>query len=346
MSDLYTDEQTFYILQQIGVQVVTDTPTHWQVLCPFHGNVNTPAMTVDKELGLFHCFNGGCEVSGSLRYLIKALTKKTEFQIEVLIHKAKQGVDVDIQKVIEKSLSHDEIKPYPAERIDALENYMWKYGAGRDYLHGRGFTDETIKQFRVGYNPKRKLVTVPMFTHDGTPIGFIGRSIFDKRFKNSPDLPKRLSLFNINNAKKSPTVAVTEASFDAMRFTQATGIPAVATLGSSLSANHAEQLNKYFTRILIATDDDPTPIVREGRCRKCMKDRGSDVCQGHYAGNELGLSIAEQVKGVKIEWLHMDDHQRYGGAKDVSDLTDEQIKEALTHSKSHFEMVMRLAQVA
>lgn len=341
-NEVFSEEQTLNILHDLGVTVASETGTHFLVLCPFHGNLNTPAMVVDKEEGLFYCNNGGCEASGNIRTLIQSLTGKSVFQVEMFIEKSKQVSRVDVVDYVRRQVEAKEVEPFPAERIDVAERHFWESQKAIDYMKGRGFEERTLKEFRVGYYPNKDMILVPMWFADGTPVGVIGRSVEGKWFKNSTGLPRKESLYNIQNAKKSDTVIVTEASFDAMSVWQATGVHGVAVLGSTLTSMQAEQLNKYFNKIVIMSDDDAEPQFKSGRCRKCLK-KGLDKCQGHYAGLELGLSIAEQCRGTRIEWGHLDSARRFGGKKDPGELTGEEIRYAYKNAISHFEMIRRVA---
>lgn len=341
--DIFSSEQTLALLNELGVSVVDETETHWMVLCPFHGNMNTPAMVVDKEEGVFLCNNAACDARGTMRQLIRWLTKESEFKVELRIARAKDKHKLDVSSMIGKRRESGEIKPYDNPRlIDKLAEAMWKYPEGLEYMRGRGFEDRTLREFHIGYSPKKQSVQVPMYRVDGVVIGMVGRSIHRKGFYNSAGLKKKETLWNIHNARKQPTALITEATFDAMKAWQATGYHAVATLGSHLGQSQADQLRKYFTRIIILTDDDPEPEFKTGRCRRCLAD-GHDKCKGHYTGLELGKEIASACHGLRVEWGHLDSLKRFGGAKDLCDLTDAQVKYAVDNSISHFEMMRRVA---
>lgn len=344
MSDVYTEGQTYAILEAIGVTVVNDTSTHWMCLCPFHANMDTPAMVVDKEQGMFLCMNASCDRRGKIEDMITSLTKKTFFQTQVLIMRAKENSKLDLEKFVKKQLAPEEFPKYPTERVEKEHEAFWKNKDAVKYMmEQRHFERKTLDEFRVGfvYDKKSKshLVTVPMFDADGNGVGFIGRGIYDKTFKNSLKLPRRHTLFNIHNAKKTPATIVTEASFDAMRAWQATGTHAVAVLGSFLGDGQRRQMEKYFTSLVIATDDDKSKNYK-GHCNRCRR-RGEQECIGHNAGYELGLEIVDNVDGVRKTWAHLNSLKRYDGHKDFGDLTDEQVKYAVEHALTNFEMMRR-----
>jgi DNA primase len=158
------------------------------------------------------------------------------------------------------------------------------------------------------------MVTVPVHSPDGMPIGIVGRSIEGKVFKNSTNLPKSKTLFNLNRAKKiGDQVIVVESSFDAIRVHQA-GFPnVVATLGGFLSTEQHNLLNRHFNKITIMTDSD-------------------------VAGRELGYSIANKLKFKDLLWASCEYGKIYPhGAKDAGDLTDEEIKACIKNSVSDME---------
>jgi DNA primase len=101
------------------------------------------------------------------------------------------------------------------------------------YFSGRLITEESVRKFNLGYSEKQDMVTIPVASPEGMEVGFVGRSVEGKDFKNTPGLPKSKILFNLHRVKTSSKVYVVESSFDAIRLDQC-GFPAVATLGSNV----------------------------------------------------------------------------------------------------------------
>lgn len=336
LSRVFSEEQTHSVLSEIGVDVIAETESEWMCLCPFHGNLNTPAFAVSKTEGVFYCFNEACGASGDMLSLVKSVTRKSIFASERIIARARASGPVSVVSTLEKNMTENPLPTFPQSTLDKMKGLFWKSQEAQDYMHGRGFTHETLMHYSVGYSVKNKMVGVPMHNVMGDPIGLIGRSINSKRFKNSDDLPKKRSLWNIHRAKRNPQVVVTEASFDAMRVWQATGIESVACLGSSFSEHHATQLNKYFTHVVIMTDDDDK-LTHRPNCRTCKAD-GYRECRGHNTGLVLGQQVASAAKGLVVTWAHLDSLKRYDGMKDAGDMTDDQIRYAVNNSISNFEM--------
>lgn len=336
LNRIFSEDQTLTILNEIGVTVLDDTSEDWICLCPFHGNLNTPAFSVHKTEGIFFCFNETCGVRGDILTLVKSVTRKSIFASERIIARARANSPASVVKTLQKNMEDVPMPVFSQGLLDKLKGAFWKTEAAMEYMRGRGFTDETLMHYDIGFSPKAKLITVPMADAMANPVGFVGRSITSKRFRNSDDLPKSRTLWNMHRAKRNAKVVVTEASFDAMRVWQATGIEAVACLGSSLSQEHIIQLNKYFTHVVVMTDDDQK-LTYKPNCRVC-KQAGRSDCSGHNTGLRLGLDIAAACKGPVVTWAHLDSLKRYDGMKDAGDMTDEQIKYSIDNAITNFEM--------
>jgi DNA primase len=158
------------------------------------------------------------------------------------------------------------------------------------------------------------MVVTPVHSPSGVPVGLVGRSISDKRFKNSNNLPRSKTMFNIHRAKKiGDRVIVVESNSDAIRVHQA-GFPnVVATLGGHISGENLSLLNRYFNTVIIMTDADK-------------------------AGRDLGSAIAYKLSNKNILWASHSYGRIYPeGAKDAGDMSDEDIKACITNAISNFE---------
>jgi DNA primase len=161
------------------------------------------------------------------------------------------------------------------------------------YFAGRSVTEQSVKKFALGFSEKQDMVTIPVQAPDGMSIGFVGRSIEGKEFKNTPGMPKSKLLFNLHRVKTADRVYVVESSFDAIRLDQV-GFPAVATLGSNVSNIQIELLKKYFNNIIVIADNDE-------------------------AGGNMKSKIIEKL-GSRVSVITLE--KQY---KDIGDMTDEDI---------------------
>jgi DNA primase len=322
-TEQYTENQIKKIIKSIGIILISETQNDFLCLCPIHGNKHTPSLSISKGSGLFLCFNPACGASGPLLELVKETTKRNDFEALRLIAKsmseALENFDEQLEEMLEEKPDYVEFSRDKQKEL--LEN-MQNNSEGKEYMYSRGFADETLEYFKIGYSTNQSMITVPLHSPDGILIGVIGRSVKEKRFKNSNGLPVNKTLFNIHRAKRqSSTVIITEASFDAMRIHQAGYPNVVATLGGHLGPMQYELLNRNFTKIIIATDFD---------------DKHSH--NGKNPGRELGLSIIRKLKHKDIYWASHGYKVVYpNGAKDIGDLTEEEIKNCIKNAVPNYE---------
>ena len=179
--------------------------------------------------------------------------------------------------------------------LKRLHNNLVSSDRAKDYFRYRKIELSSWSKFSLGYSEKQDMVTVPVHSPDGMPIGFVGRSIEGKEFKNTPGLPKSKTLFNLNRVKMLDSVYVVESSFDAIRLDQV-GLSAVATLGANVSNTQIELLQKYFNNIIVIADNDE-------------------------AGGNMKSKIVEKL-GSRVSVIKLD--KQY---KDIGDMDDKLIKE-------------------
>lgn len=339
-SALYSPEQVESILTGIGVEVAGETTNDFLCYCPFHGNRFTPSFSVSRTHGSYICFNAACNVNGNLLDLVKQIGKKDEFQARRFIIKARnEKVSPLADRLAEAFSKKPEFPEFSQEVIDRMYADFWLHEAPQQYMMGeRHFTEETLRHFKVGYSAKKNLIAVPMHDPKGNPVGVIGRSMVDKRFRNSDKLPTSKTLWNFHRAKRAgETVIITEASYDAMRVHQAGYENVVACLGGNFNANHFELLDKTFTTIVLMTDFDDKAKHMHANCRKCAS-RGLNLCVGHNPGRDLGSTIAEGLRRKKILWASFEPRMVYPhGAKDAGDLTDDEIRQCLHNAVPNYE---------
>ena len=289
--NLYSAEQIQRILTGAGLSIQGEVDSDYLIYCPFHPNNRTPAGEVDKVKGTFFCF--ACHKVADIIEVVMHSTGRTYFESARFIKSKEIASDLtaDVEKQLYKKPDYVPYDDIMIKRlnVDALESHRAK-----SYFLGRSITEESIRKFVLGYSAKQDMVTVPVTSPDGMNIGFVGRSIEGKQFKNTPGLPKSKTLFNLHRIKTSNKVYVVESSFDVIRLDQC-GLPAVATLGSTVSSVQMDLLQKYFNNIIVIADNDE-------------------------AGGNMTKKLQEKLRG-KVTVVSID--KKY---KDVGDMPDEEIK--------------------
>jgi DNA primase len=218
---------------------------------------------------------------------------RTYFEASRFIKSKETSSDIT-NEIDRKLVEKPEYVQYDQVLIKRLNQQALESPRAMRYYSGRLITEESVKKFQLGFSEKQDMVTIPVHSPDGMEIGFVGRSVEGKEFKNTPGLPKAKTLFNLNRVKTANKVYVVESSFDAIRLDQC-GFPAVATLGANVSNYQTDLLQKYFNEIYIIADNDE-------------------------AGGNMKDRITERL-GTRVNVIQLD--KQY---KDIGDMSDDAIK--------------------
>ena len=134
------------------------------------------------------------------------------------------------------------------------------------------------------YDRFRNRVMFPIIDVRGSVIGFGGRVMDDSKPKylNSPEGPvynKSRNLFALNIAKKTKEgrIILTEGYMDTIALHQAGFDCAVASLGTALTADHAQLLSRYTKEAVIAYDGDGAGVAAAQRAIPLLEKAGLKV---------------------------------------------------------------------
>jgi len=97
-----------------------------------------------------------------------------------------------LQETLDKKVDFEE---YDKETIERLHNNVSLNPKAIEYFKSRGITKDSVNKYKLGYSVAQDMVTIPVYSPDNICLGFVGRSIEGKRFKNTPGLPKSKTLF-------------------------------------------------------------------------------------------------------------------------------------------------------
>ncbi|MDR0967799.1 MAG: DNA primase [Rickettsiales bacterium] len=238
----FNDElrQRLSIVDIVGGAVpLTRKGANWWGCCPFH-NEKTPSFSVNEQKGFYHCF--GCGEHGD----IISFTMK---------NKNMNYVDAIKELASIAGIKIPDYKPKSAEQISREQSYLELYEsatkfymeklysesgkAALEYVQRRGFGDEVIKKYRIGYAPKNNLLSAkfanqpavnlgatglvrngdygpydffrdrlmfPIFNPNGNVVAFSGRSLdgSEPKYINTTDTEmfhKRATIFGLNFAR-------------------------------------------------------------------------------------------------------------------------------------------------
>jgi DNA primase len=314
-STQYAPNHIKSVIKALGLDIVAEPGNEVMFYCPFHSNRHTASCCINKSSGAWLCFNPSCGESGTLNELVRRVLHKNDFEAIRFIATQEQAALNNFDEVMANMFEEKpDFEEFSQDTLDRLHTNLLASQSAKDYLKSRSINEESMNHFGLGYSTSMNMVITPVHSPDGTPIGLVGRSIEGKSFKNSTNLPKSKTLFNVHRAKRiGEHVIVVESNFDAIRIHQA-GFPnVVAVLGGVLSTEQHKLLNRYFNKITVMTDSD-------------------------LAGRELGLSIANRLKNKDLLWASYEYGKIYPhDAKDAGDMTDEEIRICIKNAVSDIE---------
>lgn len=122
-------------------------------LCPFH-NEKTPSFTVNEAKGFYHCF--GCGAHGDV---LKFEMEANNLPFLDAVEKLAQRAGMEMPKLTHESKVEVEKRNSLYDIMELAVKFFEKHlrltdgQKALDYLHNRGFDDEIISKFRLGYAP-------------------------------------------------------------------------------------------------------------------------------------------------------------------------------------------------
>ena len=167
------------------------------------------------------------------------------------------------------------------------------FGMLTDHMKKLGYTEEELitgflcgKSQKTGrpYDYFRNRVMFPIIDVTGNVIAFGGRVMDDStpKYLNSSDTPgfkKSKNLFALNFAKNhcDDGLILCEGYMDVIALHAAGFSNAVATLGTSLTAEQARIMTKYTKKVLVSYDSDEAGQRAADRAIRILGDVGLDV---------------------------------------------------------------------
>jgi len=125
--------------------------TIFKGLCPFHGE-KTPSFTVTPARERWHCF--GCGRGGDLFNFVME-RDGVDFPTALRTLAGRAGVELN-ERTTREDAQRKRIRDALDGAIAFYHTVLTQHATGKtalEYLHGRGFTDETIETFRLGWAP-------------------------------------------------------------------------------------------------------------------------------------------------------------------------------------------------
>lgn len=212
----------------------------------------------------------------------------------------------------------------------------------RDFLRNRGYEDRDMigagllvegENGREPYDRFRGRAIIPIANDRGEFVAMGGRGLHgeEPKYLNSPQteiFDKGRTLFGLNIAaagiRESGTAVVVEGYMDVMGPWQAGFTNVVATMGTSLTENHAAMLRRYAKRIVLAMDPDAAGLAAAERAGGLVLGIESPERMGQAVraadtlvnANQVELRVAPLPAGKDPDEIAREDPERWRAAID------------------------------
>ncbi|HVF48980.1 MAG TPA: DNA primase [Pyrinomonadaceae bacterium] len=153
---------------------------NWMACCPFHQE-KSPSFSVSPSKEIFYCF--GCQKGGSVFNFVMEM-ERVSFPEAIKIVAEKTGVALPVleedKRFESRKREADEVIQLNAWALEWWEAQLAEGGAeasaAREYVEGRGITEETRKVFRLGFAPNSWDGLSSHLKQRGASLGEIERS--------------------------------------------------------------------------------------------------------------------------------------------------------------------------
>ncbi|HTR88653.1 MAG TPA: DNA primase, partial [Solirubrobacteraceae bacterium] len=128
----------------------------YEGLCPFHEE-RTPSFGIDPVQKVYYCF--GCQAAGDMFTFVRE-TEGVDFKgaLELLADRA--GIELEREREdpgeADRRRGRERLLELLARTAAYYERVLWESeeaARAREYLLGRGLTEQALREFQVGYSP-------------------------------------------------------------------------------------------------------------------------------------------------------------------------------------------------
>ena len=252
--------------------------------CPFHEE-RTPSFSVNPSQGLYYCF--GCHKGGDLIAFVRE-TQGLDFAGAIEWLGERFRVPIEYEDVSPEQAAKRDRRARLAELLDQAASFyeraLWETEVGsfaRDYLKGRGFSEEVAREFRLGLslggNALSRKAIAKGFTRDEVISAGLMRTRGDDYFQ-------RRLMFPLTDARGRVV------GFQARKLYEDDPLR-----GKYVNTQESELFHK--SAVVYGLDKARAAIAKEDRA--CVVEGNADVIALRQAGFEpvvacMGTALTEQ----------------------------------------------------
>lgn len=157
---------------------------NFKARCPFH-NEKTPSFFISTGRGTYYCF--GCGAKGDIFSFVEQF-EGLDFKGALRVLAGLAGVVLEMENPKERS-ERDLLFSVLAEATTFYESCLAKNAGARDYLKGRGLTEETIREWRIGFAPAEWRTLFEHFASKKVPASLLFKAGLIKEPARGGDNP-------------------------------------------------------------------------------------------------------------------------------------------------------------
>lgn len=154
--DRVRDAVDFVELVSARTELRRAGPRSYEGLCPFHDE-RTPSFGIDPTEKVYYCF--GCQASGDVFTFVQE-TEGVDFRGALELLSDRYGIELELEREdpreAEQRARRERLLELLSRTTGYYERYLWdstEAAHAREYLLGRGLSEEALRAFRVGYAP-------------------------------------------------------------------------------------------------------------------------------------------------------------------------------------------------
>ena len=248
------------VLERYGLRFVR-RGAHRFILCPFHQE-RTPSCSIDFAERRFHCF--GCGAGGTVIDFVARMERISVREAALRLSRIGKLTPA-LSDTAAQTGQKTSVEGASGISANPPLGYTLDLDPEHPYLRGRGHASETIHHFGVGYcrdGFMRGRICFPIHDAGGTLVAYAGRWASDPvprgvaRYLLTPGFRKSAVLYNLNRIVGAARIVLVEGYWSVLRL-QELAVPAVALMGSSISAKQVELLGTHDIKaITIFMDGD------------------------------------------------------------------------------------------
>lgn len=328
----------------------------YQAKCTHEGEKNSKSLTFFPDTQSFYCFGCGAgsrqmtEGSDVISFLM--WMDNCTWQQSAMKLAGRKNIRIPTKELTKEERTRQKLFEETNKRNYQYYQALRENPAVLEYAYGRGFSDEDIQKWRMGYVPltdptKAAGRFVFAIINDwGQTAGFSFRNMEEyiprpempdtgPKYFNSPTSPifnKGHILYGLHNIKKlirkKGYIIIMEGFGDTV-IAQKYGLPAVSLMGTSLTEDHIKLIVRFTRNVIVWLDGDPGGVGATLRHLDPLRNEGLSIKVLNTPNKDPDDVILEYKETIES---YVMDHARMAGDFEVS-LYMNQYKSNLTELK-------------